>query len=286
VRLHHANPRRGIRVPRANRRDRPVPAQGNWLSQWYKGLTTPFPTDKAAVVRVANGQITRGINASLRRGGQISGNGKTTQATADPVKLTAGHVTTGVDATMRPGATIAGTVTDAAGRRLSDVCVGIDSRSEQFLSLDGEFTDIEFTTNGSYRASNLTPGAYAVNFGCGVGPVASQWFRSLRTATAADLVSAGAGRVPRVSARSCIPPGQSPALSRTARERRSAAFARSSCRPGDPIRPLPISACQGRLGETAGTASATWQPAAMTSSLPAAMAAAGTPASGTAANAH
>lgn len=122
-------------------------------------------------------------------------NGKTTQATADPVTLTAGHITTGIDATMQAGATIAGTLTDAAGHRLSDVCVGIDTRSDQFLSVEGEFTDIEFTTNGVYRASNLTPGAYAVNFGCGTGSVASQWFRSRRTATRADLVSARAGQV-------------------------------------------------------------------------------------------
>src|SRR5262249_43364138 len=56
--------------------------------------------------------------------------GKTTQATADPVKLTAGHITTGIDATMQPGATIAGVVTDSAGHRLSGVCVGIATRVE------------------------------------------------------------------------------------------------------------------------------------------------------------
>ncbi len=122
-------------------------------------------------------------------------NRKSTAAAADPVKLTAGHITTGIDAAMQPGATISGVLTDAAGHRLSGVCVGIDSRSDQFLSVDGEFTDIEFTTNGSYRASNLTPGVYAVNFGCGVGPVASQWFRSHKAATGADLVSASAGQV-------------------------------------------------------------------------------------------
>jgi Carboxypeptidase regulatory-like domain len=122
-------------------------------------------------------------------------NRKSTAAAADPVKLTAGHITTGIDAAMQPGATISGVLTDAAGHRLSGVCVGIDSSPEQFLSVDGEFTDIEFTTNGSYRASNLTPGAYSVNFGCGSGSVASQWFRSHRAATGADLVSASAGQV-------------------------------------------------------------------------------------------
>jgi protocatechuate 3,4-dioxygenase beta subunit len=121
-------------------------------------------------------------------------NGKPTQETADPVKLTAGDITTGIDATMQPGATIAGTLTDAAGHRLSGVCIGIGSRFDQ-LEGDGGFTDIEVTANGSYRAQNLNPGVYVVNFGCGVGSLASEWFKSRRTGDSADLVSASGGQV-------------------------------------------------------------------------------------------
>jgi protocatechuate 3,4-dioxygenase beta subunit len=121
--------------------------------------------------------------------------GKSSEVTADPVKLIAGHITTGIDATMQPGATISGVLVNAAGHRLSGVCVGIDRRSDKFFSVDGEFTDIEFTTNGSYRAKNLSPGAYSVNFGCGVGSLASQWFKSRRTGDSADLVSASRGQV-------------------------------------------------------------------------------------------
>jgi len=121
-------------------------------------------------------------------------NGEITAAAADPVKLTAGHIRTGIDATMRPGATITGAVTDARGHRLNGICVRITGRSDQLFGDLGN-THIEHTANGSYRASNLSPGVYFVEFGCGTGSVARQWFRSRRTAESADLVSAAAGQV-------------------------------------------------------------------------------------------
>jgi Carboxypeptidase regulatory-like domain len=156
-------------------------------------------------------------------------NGKTMQATADPVKLIAGHITTGIDATMQAGATIAGTLTDAAGHRLSDVCVGIDTRSDQFLSGDGVFTDIEFTTNGAYRASKpasrrlrcqlwlrhrvrcqplvqvtqdhkgadlVSARAGQVTSGIGgsiSGPERTQWWKNAGSAAAATVITVGAG---------------------------------------------------------------------------------------------
>ncbi len=121
-------------------------------------------------------------------------NGEPTALTADPVTLTAGHVTTGVDATMQPGGTVTGILTDSAGHPLSGVCVGIASLSDELFG-DGTFTDIEFTSNGSFRAQNLSPGTYRVNFGCGIGPSATQWFRSRPSTASANLVSVPAGQV-------------------------------------------------------------------------------------------
>lgn len=121
-------------------------------------------------------------------------NGKPTADEADPVVLTAGHVMSGINATMQPGGIVAGVLTDPAGHRLSGVCVGIATLSDQLLG-DGEFADIEFTSNGRFRAQNLMPGIYSVNFGCGIGAFASQWFRSHSSAADADLVSVGAGQI-------------------------------------------------------------------------------------------
>lgn len=118
--------------------------------------------------------------------------GQANSASASPVTLTAGRVTAGINATMQPGATITGVVTGAAGRKLSNVCVGLTAVSQQQFFF---FRNIEFTSDGVFTAQNLTPGAYVVNFGCifGGGRYGSQWFMSQPSASAADLVSATAG---------------------------------------------------------------------------------------------
>ena len=118
--------------------------------------------------------------------------GKPTAATADPVVLRSGQITTGINAAMQAGGSITGTVTDAAGRRLSDVCVGIASDANIVL---GDYADIEFSENGSYRASNLVPGRYTVTFGCGSGRFADQWFPARPSADSARTVSVTAGQV-------------------------------------------------------------------------------------------
>ena len=118
--------------------------------------------------------------------------GKPTAGTADPVMLRSGRVTTGINAAMRAGGTIAGTVTDAAGRRLSGVCVGIASAANIVL---GDYADIEFSVHGSYRASNLLPGTYTVTFGCGASRLADQWFPDQPSADTARTVSVTPARV-------------------------------------------------------------------------------------------
>jgi phage gp45-like len=119
-------------------------------------------------------------------------NGKSSAASADPVVLTAGHVTTGINASMPAGGTITGTVTNAAGHRLSGVCIGIGTSANLLI---GDYDDIEFSRNGSYRASNLVPGQYTVTFGCGDGTLADQWFPDQPSADSARAVSVPAGQV-------------------------------------------------------------------------------------------
>ncbi len=118
---------------------------------------------------------------------------------ADPLTLTAGTITTGIDAAMKPGAAITGVVTDPAGHRLTGVCVGVADQSDVLFGSDF-FTDIEFTSGGRYRAVNLAPGLYQVEFGCGGGKYASHWFRVKAVTFSPDLISVPAGVTSGVSA--------------------------------------------------------------------------------------
>jgi hypothetical protein len=111
---------------------------------------------------------------------------------ADPVSLKAGVVTPGIDATMQPGSTISGIVTDAAGRRLSNICVAILPGSQSVLS--ETFEDEVNTSNGRYSDRDLAPGPYLVDFGCGGGPFVDQWFRA-QPVGQADVVSVRPGAV-------------------------------------------------------------------------------------------
>jgi hypothetical protein len=119
--------------------------------------------------------------------------GQTNRAAAAQIHLTAGHKTAGINAAMRPGATISGVVTDATGKKLSDVCVGISANlGDQFGFFDSA---LAFTRNGAYSAANLAPGLYTVSFGCfyGAGKLARQWFKAQSDGGSANPVSAPAG---------------------------------------------------------------------------------------------
>ncbi|MDR2987767.1 MAG: carboxypeptidase-like regulatory domain-containing protein, partial [Nocardiopsaceae bacterium] len=119
--------------------------------------------------------------------------GETNVADANRVELTAGKTRGGINASMQPGATIAGMVTDAAGDRLN-ACVSIVPLHS--LSSGFAFGNLAFASHGAYAAANLTPGMYAVNFGCFFGrQLAIQWFRSKPDAGSANLVSAPGGSV-------------------------------------------------------------------------------------------
>ncbi len=118
---------------------------------------------------------------------------------ADVITLTAGTITPHIDAVMKPGATISGVVTDSSGRRLNNVCVGVADQS--LVSSGFAFNDIEFTSGGRYRAVNLAPGLYGVDFGCGGGgKYADHWYRTNAESFPSSLVSAPAGVTSGVNA--------------------------------------------------------------------------------------
>jgi hypothetical protein len=119
--------------------------------------------------------------------------GETNPANADRIELTAGKTRGGINASMQPGATIAGMVTDAAGDRLN-ACISLVPLHS--LSSGFAFGSLAFASRGAYAAANLTPGMYAVNFGCFFGrQFGIQWFRSKPDAGSANMVSAPAGVV-------------------------------------------------------------------------------------------
>ena len=123
--------------------------------------------------------------------------GETNIAGADRIELTAGKTTKAINAAMQPGATITGIVTDAAGDRLNDVCISLVPLSD--LRFGFGFENLQFAYHGAYAAENLTPGLYAVSFGCffgyGTGQLASQWFMAKPDSGSANLVSAAPGVV-------------------------------------------------------------------------------------------
>jgi len=119
-------------------------------------------------------------------------------SSADPITLVAGKVMTGIDAAMTPGATITGVVTDAAGHRLNNICVGV---ADESLLLFGDlFNDIVNTRSGIYRFRNLAPGLYQVDFGCGGGKYADHWYQTKAGAFPSRVLSIPVGITSGVSA--------------------------------------------------------------------------------------
>ncbi|HEX9034977.1 MAG TPA: carboxypeptidase-like regulatory domain-containing protein [Streptosporangiaceae bacterium] len=117
------------------------------------------------------------------------------------VPVTAGQVTSGIDQTLRPGGTITGKITDTAGQLLSNVCVLVIG--ETGAGSGGAYAALLVSHGGHYAIANLPPGQFLVAFsglrvpgrGCGPSPYADQIFKGQGLPANPDLVSVPAGRV-------------------------------------------------------------------------------------------
>jgi Carboxypeptidase regulatory-like domain len=120
------------------------------------------------------------------------------QDLATPITLATGGSQT-VNAQLQPGGTVTGTVADSRGRKLSGICVYV--ATEQQAELGAVFQADTGTYNGRYELSNLEPGQYLVNFGCGLSTkYADQWFSDAPSAGSAELVSVGHGQTSGINA--------------------------------------------------------------------------------------
>src|SRR5215813_11267589 len=114
----------------------------NWLPQWYRGITAAFPRHRPTKVHVTAGQTTRGINASMRLGGEIDG-----------------------------------TVRNTSGKPLAKICVETIGRSGRRFIFGG-FT--RSGSDGRFALHALFPASYQIRFslGCGnTGNYAPMWWR-------------------------------------------------------------------------------------------------------------
>jgi hypothetical protein len=142
---------------------------GNWLIQWYRGITSPQEPRHPVLVPVTAGKVTRGINAAMVRGGEITG-----------------------------------TTRSNAGKALGGVCVfaqGLIGRiNVGYEALSGK--------NGSYALHSLFKGKYMVEFSpCETkGNYAPQWYKnSANQAHAKAIMITGAQVISHVDA--ALPPG-------------------------------------------------------------------------------
>ena len=103
---------------------------GNWLTQWYKNINTPFFPDKPTLVRVRAGRTAKNINGRLSLGGEITG-----------------------------------TVTSASDKKLGGICVNATGRVH-----GGRIgIAIRTSAKGRYRFHGLFAGSYTVSFAAGCG---------------------------------------------------------------------------------------------------------------------
>ena len=126
--------------------------KGNWLDQWYPGITTPFPSPKAVAIRVRAGKAKTGIDARLKLGGEIRG-----------------------------------IVRTRSGKPLPGICVDIQGR----VSGGFEGFGIPSPRNGRYALHGVFPGRYTVGFSIGCGNkrnFAPQWWRLRTSATHATPI--------------------------------------------------------------------------------------------------
>jgi protocatechuate 3,4-dioxygenase beta subunit len=111
---------------------------------------------------------------------------------ATPIALATGQATT-VNPVLQPGGTVSGTVTNAAGAKLSGICVTIASASDDFY-VPANLLEEATTHDGTYSLPDLAPGQYLVDFGCDSSTTyGEQWFPDAADEGAAQQVSVPTG---------------------------------------------------------------------------------------------
>ena len=132
--------------------------------------------------------------------------GQVNPAAARSFSLSAGEMKTGVDGRLGPGGTVTGTVSNAAGARLSGICIAILAPADLFPNDQNLFVGFnnlvipdlgasaESSRTGSYEMRNVAPGLYYATFSpCNGTGYAPQWFPRQSAFARASLISVGAG---------------------------------------------------------------------------------------------
>lgn len=118
--------------------------------------------------------------------------GAATRSGATIVTVTAGHNLRGIGATLKSDGGVTGSVTaKASGQALGGVCVRAVPHTARRAA---SFTT---TARGSYSLTGLTPGTYTVEFssGCGATGYATQWWNDKSSAGSATVITVKAGSV-------------------------------------------------------------------------------------------
>lgn len=114
-----------------------------------------------------------------------------------PIRFRPNTTIPNINAAMLPGGTLAGVVRNTAGRRLSGICVNIDSADQTGPPGFGSF--FATTHRGRYLIANLPPSPYDISFGC--GGYGTQYYPAQPGFATSSLVAVNAGVTTRVSAR-------------------------------------------------------------------------------------
>ena len=114
--------------------------------------------------------------------------------TANLLSVNAGVITP-ANAKLSKAASITGTVVNAGGRPLDNICVTVVN-ARNLLAVNAPGTAFAATFRGRYAIDGLSPGRYLVRFSdCAFNPrYGTQWYRGKATATSATPVRIGAGK--------------------------------------------------------------------------------------------
>jgi hypothetical protein len=154
------------------------------------------PDGSYDITQLAKGSYTLGFSGGCDNTGSYQPlwyNNQSSDASATAIVLATGQHATLAPQQLQPGITIQGMVTDDRGHRLTNICVGVDASNLAEIGPDF-YTQIAYTDNGFYQATDLPPGQYQVDFGCGGSPqYADQWFNHRPSQLTAGYLSVPTG---------------------------------------------------------------------------------------------